>query len=133
MADEPIVDALNPFPKRDGESDREARIRRRAHEIWEAAGRPEGREQEHWFAAEREFVDLERPDPSMGTPTVPGEDVPAVRGPDGDRNDEPAPPKTAGAPQPAPDTSKSPLANRDLEGHRKAGATPRPTGKPIVG
>ncbi|PBB91534.1 hypothetical protein CK215_16965 [Mesorhizobium sp. WSM3864] len=28
--------------------DREERIRRRAHEIWEQAGRPQGRQQEHW-------------------------------------------------------------------------------------
>ncbi|RWB57251.1 DUF2934 domain-containing protein [Mesorhizobium sp.] len=27
--------------------DREERIRRRAHEIWERKGRPEGRQQEH--------------------------------------------------------------------------------------
>jgi hypothetical protein len=27
------------------------RIRRRAHEIWEREGRPEGRDQEHWAQA----------------------------------------------------------------------------------
>lgn len=31
--------------------DREERIRRRAHEIWEREGRPEGREREHWDQA----------------------------------------------------------------------------------
>jgi len=41
-------------------------------------------------------------------------------------------PKTSGAPKPAPDTSKSSSANRDI-GERKAGPTPRPTDKPIVG
>ncbi|RUW05287.1 DUF2934 domain-containing protein, partial [Mesorhizobium sp. M1A.F.Ca.IN.022.05.2.1] len=28
--------------------DRQERIRRRAHEIWEQAGRPEGAHMEHW-------------------------------------------------------------------------------------
>ena len=32
-----------------------ARIRRRAYEIWEAEGRPEGRERIHWLRAEAEF------------------------------------------------------------------------------
>lgn len=41
-------------------------------------------------------------------------------------------PKTSGAPEPGPDTSKSDLANRDT-GPRKAGATPRPTGTPVTG
>jgi len=30
-------------------------IRRRSHELWEAAGRPEGRDQEFWYQAEREL------------------------------------------------------------------------------
>jgi hypothetical protein len=30
-------------------------IRERAHQLWELAGRPEGREQEFWYQAEREF------------------------------------------------------------------------------
>jgi hypothetical protein len=33
----------------------EERIRRRAHEIWEQEGRPEGRDQEHWAQASREI------------------------------------------------------------------------------
>jgi Protein of unknown function (DUF2934) len=32
------------------------RIRRRAYEIWEREGRPEGREQAHWEQAEREVA-----------------------------------------------------------------------------
>jgi len=32
-------------------------IRRRAYEIWEAEGRPEGREQEHWIQAQRELCE----------------------------------------------------------------------------
>ncbi|TIY01229.1 MAG: DUF2934 domain-containing protein [Mesorhizobium sp.] len=35
--------------------DREERIRRRAHEIWEREGRPEGREREHWDQAVQEI------------------------------------------------------------------------------
>ena len=36
--------------------DREDRVRQRAHEIWEAEGRPEGRDQEHWERASREIA-----------------------------------------------------------------------------
>jgi hypothetical protein len=31
------------------------KIRQRAHELWEAEGRPEGRELEFWLLAEREL------------------------------------------------------------------------------
>jgi hypothetical protein len=34
--------------------DREERIKRRAHELWEHEGRPEGRQQEHWDQAVQE-------------------------------------------------------------------------------
>jgi hypothetical protein len=34
--------------------DREDRIRKRAHEIWEREGRPEGRQEEHWRQASQE-------------------------------------------------------------------------------
>ena len=43
-------------------------IRTRAHELWEQAGKPEGREREFWLQAERELRKkdeggkLERPD-----------------------------------------------------------------------
>jgi hypothetical protein len=33
----------------------EDQIRARAHEFWEQAGRPEGREDEFWLRAEREL------------------------------------------------------------------------------
>jgi hypothetical protein len=131
MADDPIIESLNPFPERNGETDREARVRKRAHEIWEAAGRPEGREQEHWFTAESEVAELENA--SFGTTVGPGITIPDIRSADaGELTDEPDPPKTAGAPEPPPDTSKSRVANRDREGPRKAGTSPRPTGKPLV-
>jgi hypothetical protein len=40
--------------------DRHERIRQRAHEIWEQAGRPEGSHMEHWDKATAE-VDGEKP------------------------------------------------------------------------
>ncbi len=36
-------------------SDREARIRRRAHQIWEREGRPDGHHDRHWHQAVREI------------------------------------------------------------------------------
>jgi hypothetical protein len=39
--------------------DREDRIRKRAHEIWEQEGRPDGQAQQHW---ERAAQDLDRED-----------------------------------------------------------------------
>lgn len=38
-------------------SDREARIRTRAYELWERDGRPHGRDKEHWARAAREIED----------------------------------------------------------------------------
>ncbi len=32
-----------------------ARVAERAYEIWQQSGRPQGRDQEHWFQAEREL------------------------------------------------------------------------------
>lgn len=34
-------------------------IAARAYALWEAQGRPEGRDQEFWFAAEQELMDAE--------------------------------------------------------------------------
>jgi hypothetical protein len=39
---------------------REHRIRERAYAIWEAEGRPEGKEVEHWLRAEAEVAAEER-------------------------------------------------------------------------
>lgn len=33
----------------------EEQIRTRAHQLWEVAGKPEGREQDFWLEAEREL------------------------------------------------------------------------------
>lgn len=38
------------------ESDKEARIRERAYEIWVSEGRPHGRDAEHWQKAEAEIA-----------------------------------------------------------------------------
>lgn len=48
--------------------DREERIRKRAHELWEAAGRPEGKQDEHWFQATREI--------DQGAGEIGGDDLP---------------------------------------------------------
>ena len=118
MAKNPI-DAINPFPNQEGDT-REDRIRRRAHELWQAEGMPAGRESDHWLAAEREEADKERSEPSLGEPIVPGTSIPGIRSSadsastDGD--EAVAAPKTAGAPKPAADTSRSPVANRDVAG-----------------
>jgi hypothetical protein len=37
-------------------SGRDDEIRKRAHEIWENEGRPDGREKDHWERAEREMA-----------------------------------------------------------------------------
>jgi hypothetical protein len=39
-------------------ANREERIRNKAYELWEQAGKPEGREADHWAEAERQ-VDAE--------------------------------------------------------------------------
>lgn len=36
--------------------EREEQIRRRAHELWEQEGKPEGREMDFWLQAEREIA-----------------------------------------------------------------------------
>ncbi|MDX8502783.1 DUF2934 domain-containing protein [Mesorhizobium sp. VK4C] len=41
--------------------DRQERIRRRAHEIWEQAGRPEGAHMEHWDQAAAEIDSAAKP------------------------------------------------------------------------
>lgn len=42
--------------------DRDERIRHRAYRIWEEAGRPEGREDEHWHRAASEIEGEDRED-----------------------------------------------------------------------
>jgi len=50
-------------------SEREHAIRERAHALWEADGRPEGREQEYWYRAERLLAEAQDPEePNMTRP-----------------------------------------------------------------
>jgi len=42
---------LDPVKEAAVTDDRQERIRRRAHAIWEQAGRPEGSHQQHWEQA----------------------------------------------------------------------------------
>lgn len=134
MSDDPDTELLNPFPDRDGSrNDRDVRIRQRAYDLWVAEGSPQGRQQEHWLQAEREIM-MAEPESSIGMPTTPLDDIPSTSLTDtvSERNDpQPAVPKTSGAAKPGPDTSRSGVANRDVAGPRKAGATPRPTRKPL--
>ncbi|MBZ9811404.1 MULTISPECIES: DUF2934 domain-containing protein [unclassified Mesorhizobium] len=59
--------------------DKEELIKRRAYEIWEREGHPQGREQEHWDQAvqeiEAEGSEAERgpvvPDPTIGRGSEP--------------------------------------------------------------
>jgi hypothetical protein len=45
----------------------EEQIRKRAFELWEQAGKPDGREDEFWNQAQRELQDAEeRGDPNKG-------------------------------------------------------------------
>lgn len=46
------------------------KIRNRAYQLWEAAGQPEGREQDFWYQAERELAEKEDVDTSEETSTV---------------------------------------------------------------
>ena len=36
------------------------KLRERAHQLWEQAGRPEGRQDEFWYRAERELREMEQ-------------------------------------------------------------------------
>ena len=51
--------------------DREQRIRERAHRIWEAEGRPEGRELEHWQRATDEIAKEASEAPTVRMPLTP--------------------------------------------------------------
>jgi len=69
--------------------------------------------------------------PPTRTPTTGGvSNEEFDRGTGKDRQPPPNP-KMSGAPAPGPDTSRSPVVNRDREGPRQAGATPRPKENPV--
>jgi hypothetical protein len=47
------------------------KVRQRAYALWEAAGCPEGREEEHWLQAEEEIRRAERGDGLQGSDAPP--------------------------------------------------------------
>ena len=51
-----VQTGILPEQERRMRSDRNRRIEQRAHEIWEAEGRPHGKHDEHWHRAEREIA-----------------------------------------------------------------------------
>jgi len=51
-------------------SDRQRRVEQRAHEIWEAEGRPHGKHDEHWNRAEREIAQEGRGGRTAGSRTA---------------------------------------------------------------
>ena len=51
-------------------SDTENRIRERAHELWEAAGRPHGQSDEFWRTAEREVAEIAEQGGDVAEPAV---------------------------------------------------------------
>ncbi len=63
--------------------DRDERIRKRAHEIWEREGRPDGADEQHWLQASREIdaedqpaasePETEKPAPKKARQTKPAE------------------------------------------------------------
>ena len=55
---------------------REEKIRARANELWEQAGRPEGQETAHWAEAER-MIDDQEDGPEAGLGVNPGRTGPA--------------------------------------------------------
>lgn len=46
----------------DGAADFDARVRARAHQIWEDEGRPDGRDPQHWDQAQRELAEADEAD-----------------------------------------------------------------------
>ncbi len=53
---------------KDDMTDRENQIRRRAHELWEKAGRPDGEDERFWKEAEQEIDHPIRKDDPVGKP-----------------------------------------------------------------
>lgn len=50
--------------------DREDRLRQRAYAIWEAEGRPDGREHEHWAQAECDLAPNQAPEEQPALPAA---------------------------------------------------------------
>jgi DUF2934 family protein len=108
------------------------RIRRRAHEIWEREGRPEGRHEEHWARASRE---VEAEGGAGPPPSAAPDDSPTPTAPDGGATPAQAAaaaavgaPRTveAGPPEPRPGAAEAPRASGWLQ--RTLFAPRRPAG-----
>lgn len=61
------------------QQDRAERVQRRAHDIWEREGRPDGRHDEHWAQAEAEVDDEIRAEQRSAETESSAPDVPAKR------------------------------------------------------
>src|SRR4051812_47062808 len=96
---------LHPVPElgEDPMQDQE-RIRRRAHEIWEREGRPDGRHAEHWAEASQE-IEAEGGEAPPPTPAS-SDDSPTVTAPGGGAT--PARAAAVGAPRKAETGSPGP-------------------------
>lgn len=86
-----------------GRNENEA-IARRAYEIWEAEGRPHGRDREHWEAAARQFGSP-APMPSGYT------DAEGLTAPDGGI-EKPATRRKKAEPEPAPRADAKPARRK---------------------
>jgi hypothetical protein len=120
---------------------REQKIRDRAHRLWEAEGRPEGRGHEHWLEAERQVLAEEAAGAPSGPladplhnpelippgqdpirPAVAGPEIPSSPSPQPEIPTRPAapdippeipnPPATPDAPQPTPPPAPVAAAKR---------------------
>jgi hypothetical protein len=101
--------------------DREQKIRERAHVLWEAEGRPEGREHDHWREAERQVVAEEA---GEGQPQAPDEAaVGSQGGPPADslRNPEPRSSSTAGAARPTRTAGKRKTGSAEVPLRKRPG------------
>jgi hypothetical protein len=104
-----------PRSTRSAKTDLEERIKQRAYELWEAAGRPHGQDAEHWARAEREL-------------TQGGATRTSAKGPNGKAtNGAGGKAKAASASSPA---SKADPAKPRTGAGRSQQATPSPTKKP---
>ncbi|WYK06972.1 DUF2934 domain-containing protein [Cereibacter sphaeroides f. sp. denitrificans] len=88
--------------------DREARIRQRAYELWEAEGQPAGRDQDYWLRAEAELGE-DKPVPAAKAPRArKAEAEPAA----GDEAAPKAPPVQKAEAEPAANAEAAPKAPR---------------------
>jgi hypothetical protein len=66
-SDPPAPGGVSRIDEPPSDSDREARIRRRAYELWEEAGCPDDHTDEYWYRAEAEISEA-----GPSGPTEPG-------------------------------------------------------------